>query len=106
MSGEYICEAIEAIMEYERINEIADLFKMFGDATRVKILFSLFDRELSVTEIVEKIGASQTAVSHQLRSLKQSHLVKCRREGKNIIYSLADEHVKIIINCAVGHIEE
>ena len=63
MSGEYICEAIEAIMEYERINEIADLFKMFGDATRVKILFSLFDRELSVTEIVEKIGASQTAVS-------------------------------------------
>ena len=61
MSGEYICEAIEAIMEYERINEIADLFKMFGDATRVKILFSLFDRELSVTEIVEKIGASQTA---------------------------------------------
>ena len=62
MSGEYICEAIEAIMEYERINEIADLFKMFGDATRVKILFSLFDRELSVTEIVEKIGASQTAV--------------------------------------------
>lgn len=99
-------EAIEAIMEYERINEIADLFKMFGDATRVKILFSLFDRELSVTEIVEKIGASQTAVSHQLRSLKQSHLVKCRREGKNIIYSLADEHVKIIINCAVEHIEE
>ena len=91
MSGEYICEAIEAIMEYERINEIADLFKMFGDATRVKILFSLFDRELSVTEI---------------RSLKQSHLVKCRREGKNIIYSLADEHVKIIINCAVEHIEE
>ena len=83
MSGEYICEAIEAIMEYERINEIADLFKMFGDATRVKILFSLFDRELSVTEIVEKIGASQTAVySHQLRSLKQSHLVKCRREGR------------------------
>ncbi len=106
MSGEYICEAIGAIMEYERINEIADLFKMFGDATRVKILFSLFDRELSVTEIVEKIGASQTAVSHQLRSLKQSHLVKCRREGKNIIYSLADEHVKIIINCAVEHIEE
>lgn len=93
-------------MEYERINEIADLFKMFGDATRVKILFSLFDRELSVTEIVEKIGASQTAVSHQLRSLKQSHLVKCRREGKNIIYSLADEHVKFIINCAVEHIEE
>ena len=106
MIGEYICEAIEAIMEYERINEIADLFKMFGDATRVKILFSLFDRELSVTEIVEKIGASQTAVSHQLRSLKQSHLVKCRREGKNIIDSLADEHVKIIINCAVEHIEE
>lgn len=103
MNAEYICEAV---MEYERINEIADLFKMFGDATRVKILFSLFERELSVSEIVEKTGASQTAVSHQLRSLKQNHLVKCRREGKNIIYSLADDHVKTIINCAVEHIEE
>ena len=81
MSGEYICEAIEAIMEYERINEIADLFKMFGDATRVKILFSLFDRELSVTEIVEKIGASQTAVSHQLHDRCSGCRIRSYRQG-------------------------
>lgn len=90
----------------EEIFELADLFKMFSDPTRVKILLTLFETELNVSEITEKIGASQTAVSHQLRALKASHLVKCRREGKNMIYSLADEHVKIIINCAVEHIEE
>lgn len=86
--------------------EIAELFKAFADTTRVKILLSLFEKELSVGEIVTAVGATQTAVSHQLRALKQSHLVKCRRQGKNMIYSIADEHVKIIINCAIEHIEE
>ena len=76
-------------MNENEIFEIADLFKMFADATRVKILLSLFEK-----------------VSHQLRALKHSHLVKCRREGKNIYYSLADDHVKIIINCAIEHVEE
>lgn len=93
-------------MEEEKIYDMADLFKLFADSTRLKILFTLFDCELSVGEIVEKIGVSQTAVSHQLRSLKQNHLVKCRREGKNMIYSLADYHVKTIIDCAKEHIEE
>ena len=93
-------------MNENEIFEIADLFKMFADATRVKILLSLFEKELNVGEITEVVGATQTAVSHQLRALKHSHLVKCRREGKNIYYSLADDHVKIIINCAIEHVEE
>ncbi len=93
-------------MTHEEIFDIADLFKMFADATRVRILLTLFDGERNVSEITERVGASQTAVSHQLRALKHGHLVKCRREGKNMYYSLADEHVKIIINCAIEHIEE
>ena len=86
--------------------ELADLFKMFADATRVKILLLLFDGEYNVGEIVERVGVAQTAVSHQLRALKQNHLVKCRREGKRMIYSLADDHVRMIMDCAIEHIEE
>ena len=93
-------------MPEEEIFDLAEFFKAFSDSTRVKILLALFEEELNVSQIVEKIGSTQTAVSHQLRSLKQSHLVKCRRDGKNMFYSLADEHVKIIINCAIEHIEE
>lgn len=93
-------------MDENEIFEIADLFKMFADGTRVKIMLNLFDGEKNVGEITEAVGASQTAVSHQLRALKHSHLVKARRDGKNIYYSLADDHVKIIINCAKEHVEE
>ena len=93
-------------MPEEEIFDLAEFFKAFSDSTRVKILLALFEEELNVSQIVEKIGSTQTAVSHQLRSLKQSHLVKCRREGKNMFYSLADDHVKIIMNCAIEHIEE
>ena len=93
-------------MTEKDIFELADLFKMFADSTRVKIMLCLFDGERNVGEIVESVGASQTAVSHQLRALKQSHLVKCRRDGKNMIYSIADEHVRIIINCAYEHTQE
>lgn len=97
---------MEDVMNENRIFEIADLFKMFADSTRIKIMLCLFDGELNVSEIVERVGSSQTAVSHQLRALKHSHLVKCRRDGKNMIYSIADGHVKTIINTAVEHIEE
>lgn len=90
----------------KEIFDLAEFFKAFSDSTRVKILLALFEEELNVSQLVEKIGVSQTAVSHQLRSLKQSHLVRCRREGKNMFYSLADEHVKIIMNSAIEHIEE
>ena len=93
-------------MDSKEINAIAELFKAFADSTRVRIMLSLLENELNVSQIVEAVGASQTAVSHQLRALRQGHLVKCRRDGKNMIYSIADDHVKIIIDCAVEHIEE
>ena len=97
---------MRCIMDNSEIYEISELFKAFADSTRIKILLSLFDGERSVGEIVNEVGATQTAVSHQLRALKGTHLVKGRREGKNIFYSLDDEHVKIIINSAIEHVEE
>ncbi len=94
------------MLNEELIYDLADLFKIFSDSTRVKILCSLFDSGLNVTEITATTGVSQTAVSHQLRILKQNHLVKYKRDGKQIVYSLADAHVKTIINCGIEHIEE
>ena len=93
-------------MNEELVYDLADLFKLFSDSTRVKVLCSLFEKELNVTEITAATGVSQTAVSHQLRILKQNHLVKYKRDGKQMVYSLADEHVKTIINCGIEHIEE
>lgn len=93
-------------MNEELIYDLADLFKVFSDSTRVRVLCSLFEKELNVTEITAATGVSQTAVSHQLRILKQNHLVKYRRDGKQMVYSLADDHVKTIINCGIEHIEE
>lgn len=90
----------------ELMYDVADLFKLFSDSTRIRILVSLFDNELCVGDIAAGLEMSQTAISHQLRILKQNHLVKYRREGKSMFYSLADNHVKTIINCALEHIEE
>ena len=86
--------------------DLADLFKVFSDSTRIRILVALFDGELCVNDIAQRLEMSQTAISHQLRILKQNHLIKYRREGKSVIYSLADDHVKTIIDMAVEHIEE
>lgn len=86
--------------------DLADLFKVFSDSTRIRILAELFDGELCVGDIADRLEISQTAISHQLRILKQNHLVKYKRQGKSMIYSLADEHVREIINCAIEHIEE
>ena len=83
---------------------IADLFKGFADPTRVHILTLLQERELCVTEIAEAVELSQSAISHQLRILKQMHLIKFRREGKNIWYSLADDHVKNILQMGLEHV--
>ena len=88
------------------MEEIADLFKAFGDTTRVQILSCLVDRELCVTEIAQAVDLSQSAVSHQLRILKQMHLIKYRREGKNILYSLADDHVLTILQMGLEHVLE
>jgi ArsR family transcriptional regulator len=85
---------------------IADLFKGFADPTRVHILSLLQERELCVTEIAEAVELSQSAISHQLRILKQMHLIKFRREGKNIWYSLADDHVRTILEMGLEHVME
>lgn len=94
------------MLDEEMIYDLSDLFKVFSDSTRVKILCSLFEKELNVTELSNEVGVSQTAVSHQLRLLKQNRLVKYKRDGKQIIYSLADDHVKTIIDCGIEHLEE
>ena len=96
----------EYLLDEDELIEMAELFKMFGDSTRIKILFVLFDGEKCVQEITEATGASRSAVSHQLRLLKQARLVRNRRQGKQVCYSLADEHVKTILGMAKEHLEE
>lgn len=86
--------------------QIADLFKAFGDPTRVHILSLLISRELCVTDIAQEVDISQSAVSHQLRILKQMSLIKYRRDGKNIWYSLADDHVLTILQTGLEHVLE
>ena len=90
----------------ETLITLADLFKIFGDTTRIKILFSLFEEELCVREITELLGMTQSAVSHQLKVLKDAKLISNRREGKTIIYFLADDHVRSIIEKGFEHITE
>ena len=86
--------------------DLADLFKVFGDSTRLKILFVLFEGESSVGDLATSLNMTQSAISHQLKILKQSKLVGNRREGKQIIYFLADDHVRTIIDQGINHIEE
>lgn len=96
----------ENIPDEESLYDLAELFKVFGDSTRIRILFMLFEAEICVCDIAEALNVSQSAVSHQLRILRQSRLVKSRREGKTVFYSLADEHVRTIIAQGMEHIEE
>ena len=96
---------VEEIDE-EILYDLADLFKVFSDTTRIKILFALMDKNLCVADIAETIGASQSAVSHQLRILKQARLVKFQREGKNVIYALSDDHVHTMLDQGMTHICE
>jgi len=98
---------MQNVPEKEIMGHIADLFKGFADPTRVHILsLLLVNRELCVTDIAEAVDISQSGVSHQLRILKQMHLIKFRREGKNILYSLADDHVKTILQMGLEHVLE
>ncbi len=90
----------------EVLYDLAELFKIFGDSTRVKILYALLEAELCVCDIAKLMDVSQSAVSHQLRVLKGSKLVKFRREGKTLYYSLADEHVFRILSQGMEHILE
>lgn len=107
MENESISKIKEAILRNnEVLDALADLYKVFADSTRVKILVALTQSEMCVGEISEFLEITQSAVSHQLRVLKTGGLVKCKREGKSIIYSLADAHVRTMIDCGMQHIAE
>lgn len=97
---------MQQIPNKETMERIAELFKAFADPTRVQILSNLVEQELCVTDISEAVELSQSAVSHQLRILKQMHLVKYRRDGKNLWYSLADDHVLTILQMGLEHVIE
>ena len=102
-----ILQAVRQEMPAEELLcDLSDLFKVFGDTTRMRILYSLFESELCVCAITELLGMTQSAISHQLRALKNARLVKSRREGKTVFYSLADDHVKTIIDQGIEHVKE
>lgn len=90
----------------EILYDLAELFKVFGDTTRIRILYALFESELCVNDMAQLLGLSQTAVSHQLRVLKNNKLVRFRKEGKIVFYSLDDDHVRSIIEMGMEHVEE
>ena len=97
---------MQHVPEKETIQAIAELFKAFGDTTRVQIMSHLLSGELCVGDIADAVELTQSAVSHQLRILKQMHLIKYRRDGKNILYSLADDHVRTILEMGLEHVME
>ncbi len=96
----------DTIPEETELYDLAELFKVFGDSTRIRILFVLFEAEVCVYDLAEVLNMTQSAISHQLKILKQSRLVKGRREGKHIFYSLSDDHVRSIIAQGKEHLEE
>ena len=110
---EYLCihkdivnRVLSQMPEETQLYDLAELFKVFGDSTRIKILYVLFQAEMCVCDIAQLLNMGQSAISHQLRVLKQAKLVKSRRDGKTMFYSLADSHVRTIIDQGFEHIEE
>ncbi|EFL53286.1 ArsR/SmtB family transcription factor [Finegoldia magna] len=99
-------KAINELPDDELIADLSDMFKIFGDQTRVKILMALESGEMCVCDIAAVMDMSQSAISHQLRVLKQSNIVKTRREGKVVYYSISDDHVKEIFDMAMVHVQE
>ena len=111
------CEAVEVhedllkivrekLPAEESLMDLVELFKVFGDSTRIRILFVLFEAEVCVCDLAEALSMTQSAISHQLSILKRNKLVKSRREGKSMFYSLADDHVRTIVSQGMEHIEE
>ncbi|HJB42145.1 MAG TPA: metalloregulator ArsR/SmtB family transcription factor [Candidatus Gemmiger avicola] len=96
----------DELPDEETLYDLAELFRIFGDTTRIKILYALFESELCVGDMAQALGMTQSAVSHQLRVLKSSKLVKFRREGKTVFYSLDDDHVRSILSLGMEHVEE
>ncbi len=104
---EELVQKVNAQMpEEDELYDLAELFKVFGDSTRIRILFVLFEAEVCVCDLAEILHMTQSAISHQLKILKQAKLVSARREGKSVFYSLADGHVRTIIAQGREHIEE
>jgi ArsR family transcriptional regulator len=97
---------LNPVPDLEVLFELADLFKVFGDSTRLRIMYALSDGELSVTEIAAALAMEQSTISHQLRVLRHNKLVRVRREGKLLYYALDDEHVKKIIEMGLDHVLE
>lgn len=90
----------------DTLYDLSELFRIFGDSTRIRILYVLFESEMCVCDIAALLGMTQSAISHQPRALKNARLVKARREGKTVFYALADDHVKTIINQGLEHVSE
>ncbi|MBQ7841044.1 MAG: helix-turn-helix transcriptional regulator [Lachnospiraceae bacterium] len=105
-SAETIDKVRDALPDDEILYDLAELFKVFGDTTRVKILYALFESELCVNDIAQCLNMTPSAVSHQLRILKSCKLAKFRREGKTVYYSLDDDHVRTMIALGMDHISE
>lgn len=104
---EDLLKIVEATLPDEtELYDLAELFKVFGDSTRIRILFVLFEAEVCVCDLAKALNMTQSAISHQLKILKQNKLVKSRRQGKSVFYSLADDHVRTIIGQGREHIEE
>ena len=101
-----VAQVLAALPDDETLYDLSELFRVFGDSTRIKILYVLFESELCVCDIADLLGLTQSAISHQLRVLRSSKLVKFRRDGKTLYYSLADEHVCRIISQGMEHVEE
>lgn len=97
---------MQKVPSEEALYELAELFKVFGDSTRVRILYALYERAMGVNELADSLSLSQSATSHQLKVLRASKLVRARREGKAVIYSLADGHVFTILAQGMEHVEE
>lgn len=103
---EIVNKVREKMPQEETLYDLAELFKVFGDSTRIKILWALDEEEMCVCDIAVLLNMTQSAISHQLRVLKQSYLVKSRREGKIVFYSLDDEHVRKIFDEGLIHVNE
>lgn len=103
---ELINKAKDTMPKDETLYDLAELFKVFGDTTRIKILYALFSSEMCVCDIADLLGMTHSAISHQLRVLKNARLVKFRKEGKVVYYSLDDNHISQIFDCGLAHIQE
>ena len=96
----------QELPDEDTLYDLSELFRIFGDSTRIRILYVLFEAEMCVCDIAALLGMTQSAISHQLRALKNARLVKARREGKTVFYSLADDHVKTIVFQGLEHVTE